>query len=158
MSDLGSLQDYTFYTETKCGFSDDADLQLSEIVKLDTCAEKDKLLMDKMHIKIWCTISIQVISNHSTVIVRYTIISVGAITQFVNLGNINMHLVALEKKVNDGDTSKNSQTPNLAKSMLFFLIKGLLSSLCFPFAHFSCTDLSGELMYSITWNGKLYSI
>ena len=37
-----TLRDYTIYTKTKCGFSDDVDLQLLEIAKLDTCTEKDK--------------------------------------------------------------------------------------------------------------------
>ena len=43
----------------------------------------------------------------------------GAITGFIKLGDINTHL---EKPVKDDD---NSQTPNLAKSMLIFLVKGL---------------------------------
>lgn len=49
-----TLRDYTYYTETKCGFSDDVDLQLVEVANLNTCKEKDKyviLLMDEMHIK-----------------------------------------------------------------------------------------------------------
>ena len=49
-----TLRDYTYYTETKCGFSDDVDQQLVEVANLNTCEEKDKyaiILMDEMHIK-----------------------------------------------------------------------------------------------------------
>jgi len=77
---------------------------------------------------------------------------VGAITGFVNLGDINAHLAALEKQVKDGGSP---QTPHLAKSMLVFLVKGLLSSLCFPYAHFPCTDLSADLMYDLVWEAVL---
>jgi len=75
---------------------------------------------------------------------------VGAIIGFGNLGEINTHLIALEK---DSATPK---TPNLAKSTLVFLIKGLLSSLCFPYAHFPCTHLPGELMYDLVWEAVLH--
>ena len=65
-----------------------------------------------------------------------------------------MHLAALEK-INDGDTSKSSLIPNLARSMLVFLVKGLFNSLCFPYAHFPCINLSGGLMYDLVWEAVL---
>lgn len=60
-----TLRDYTFYTKTTCGFSDDVDQQSMETAKLDTCEEKDKYIFWMRCIlkKIWCTTSIQVILN-----------------------------------------------------------------------------------------------
>ena len=49
-----TLRDYTYYTQTKSGFSDDVDRQLAEVAKIDQCPEREKyvvLLMDEMHIK-----------------------------------------------------------------------------------------------------------
>lgn len=49
-----TLRDYTYYTKTTCGFSDDVDKQLMKAANIDTCNERDKyvlLMMDEMHIK-----------------------------------------------------------------------------------------------------------
>ena len=49
-----TLRDYTYYTKTTCGFSDDVDQQLMEAADISTCKERDKyviLMMDEMHIK-----------------------------------------------------------------------------------------------------------
>lgn len=61
-----------------------------------------------------------------------------------------MHLLALEKQANSDE-----DTPVLAKSMLVLLVKGLMSSLSFPYPQFPCTDLSGELAYDLVWEAVL---
>ena len=82
----------------------------------------------------------------------YTIdthIVTGAIIGFCNLGDINSHLIALEKQYNK-ELSESSHN-ELATSMLVFLVRGLFTSLSFPYAQFPCTALSGEHMYDPVW-------
>jgi len=63
------------------------------------------------------------------------------------LGNIDEHLISLEKKV----TSELDPGKCPAKTKLVLFVKGLLSKLAFPYAQFASTDLSGELMYNPVW-------
>ena len=49
-----TLRDYTYYTKTICGFSDDVDQQLMEAADISICKERDKyviLMMDEICIK-----------------------------------------------------------------------------------------------------------
>ena len=73
----------------------------------------------------------------------------GAIIGFCNLGDINSHLIALEKQYN----KELSESPHneLATSMLVFLVRGLFTNLSFLYAQFPCTALSGEHMYNPVW-------
>ena len=74
-----------------------------------------------------------------------TYVITGSIIGFCNLGDINSHLIALEKQ------GSKAQSPELAKSMLVFLVRGLFTNLSFPYAQFPCTALSGEHMYDPVW-------
>ena len=65
----------------------------------------------------------------------------------VNIGDVNSHLSAFERVIN-GDVQ---QHPPLAKSMLVFLVRGLFSSLQYPYAQFPCTALAGHQMYQPFW-------
>ena len=143
-----TLRDYTYYTKAAPGFCDDIDKQLMEAAKIDICAEHEKfvvLLMDEMHIK-----EDLVYDKHSgnlldwSVCNRYYVVT-GSIIGFCNLGDINSHLIALEKQ----DTEE--QQPELANSMLVFLVRGLFTNLSFPYAQFPCTALSGEHLYDPVW-------
>ena len=49
-----TLRDYTYFTKTTVGFSDDVDEQLKVAAKVDSCEEREKyvvIVMDEMHIK-----------------------------------------------------------------------------------------------------------
>lgn len=66
---------------------------------------------------------------------------------FSNLGEINEHLLQFERSLlKDTPTS-----PQLAKTMMVFMVRGLFSSLQFPYAQFPCAELSGELLYDPFW-------
>ena len=67
---------------------------------------------------------------------------------FVNLGDINSHLLELEKSLL---TSSNKKSELLASTVLAFMVKGLMSSLEFPYAHFPCRNLTGDLMFDPFW-------
>lgn len=66
----------------------------------------------------------------------------GSVTGFIELGDINSHLLALEKQLN-GDQEEST----VANSMLVLYVRGLFSKLNFPYAQFPCTSISGDKMY-----------
>ena len=69
----------------------------------------------------------------------------GSLIGFTNLGDINSHLQAYERNLED-----ESQAA-VANSMLVFLVQGLFSNLEFPYVQFPCVELSGEQMYDPFW-------
>ena len=73
---------------------------------------------------------------------------VGFIIGFANLGEVSMHLTALQKAK---QKRVESDMPQLATFMLVLFVKGLFSSLEFAYAQFSYTDLVGPLMYNPVW-------
>jgi hypothetical protein len=74
----------------------------------------------------------------------------GELIGFVDLGDINNHLMQLKRSMQD--LASQSLEP-LSKSMLVVMIRGLLSSFQFPYAQFPCASLTGEQMYNIFWEG-----
>lgn len=88
--------------------------------------------MDEMHIK-----QDLVYNKHS-----------GELTGFINLGDINTHLIDLERSL---DQSLSLSNTPLAKTLLVIMVRGLFSSLQFPYAQFTCLNLSGDLMYDVFW-------
>lgn len=69
----------------------------------------------------------------------------GQVIGFVNLGEVNNHLQLFKQSLNDKDD------PVMAKSMMAFMVKGLFTSLRFPYVHFPCTSISGEQIFSPFW-------
>ena len=57
----------------------------------------------------------------------------GQIIGFVDIGDINNEIEKLEETIN--------KPPELAKSMLVFMIRELFTDLCYPYAQFSCDGL-----------------
>ncbi len=80
---------------------------------------------------------------------------VGSLVGFVNLGKTNSHLQSYEKYLEGGKPEAK-----LADHMLVIMVRGLFSSLEFPYAQFPCNDLSGEQMYTIVWEavGRLEQV
>ena len=64
----------------------------------------------------------------------------------MNLGEINNHLLAFEKTLEDSNTD-----PSPAKAMLVVMVRGLFSKLQFAYAQFPCLNLNGYQLYSIFW-------
>ena len=67
---------------------------------------------------------------------------------FTDMGDINNHLVAYEKCLEE-DTTHHSIP--LATSVLVLMVKGLFSSLKFLYAQFPCSAVTGGDLYSILW-------
>ena len=83
--------------------------------------------MDEMHIK------------EDLVYNKHT----GELVGFVNLGDINTHLLKYEQSLSGEDP----QTEPLAKSMFTIMVCGLFNQLQFPYAQFPCKSISGNLLY-----------
>lgn len=71
----------------------------------------------------------------------------GDLVGFTNLGDVNNHLLAFERSLELDHPAEGS----LAKSMMTFMVRGLFSSLRFPYAHFPCTSITGDLMFQPFW-------
>ena len=72
----------------------------------------------------------------------------GALTGFVDLGSITIHLANFERQVENG--SEEAERP-LAKTMLVVMVRGLFSGLQFPYVQFPCNSLRGDQMFYIMW-------
>ena len=129
-----TLRDYTHYCEASPGFSADVDEQLAHAAALITLHEWQKcviLLLDEMHIK-----ENLIYEKHS-----------GSLIGFTNLGDVNNHLISFERKV---DHTSLDDVP-LAKSMMTFMVRGLFTTLQFPYSQFPCANVSGELLFDPFW-------
>ena len=65
----------------------------------------------------------------------------GEIVGFTNLGDINNHLIQLERACLSAEESSNEP---LARTVMVFMVKGLFQHLAFPFAHFSVHECHGR--------------
>ena len=58
----------------------------------------------------------------------------GTLIGFTDLGEINTHLSAFQRQLQEATTFEQ---PALAKTMLVLMVRGLFSGLQFPYAQFS---------------------
>ena len=129
-----TLRDYTHHLKPSTGFSYGVDMQLHSAAKLEKCVPREKfvlLLLDEMYVK-----EDLVYDKHS-----------GELIGFVNLGDINSHMLELERSI----SSPDSTDPQLARTMMTFMVRGLFSRLEFPYAHFPCQNITGDLLYDPFW-------
>ena len=71
----------------------------------------------------------------------------GTLIGFVNLGEINNHLLAFERSLDQDSGVSDS----LAKTVLTFMVRGIFTSLKYPYAHFFCSSITGDLMFQPFW-------
>lgn len=76
----------------------------------------------------------------------------GSLIGFVDLGDINNHLISSERAV---DHASLDDLP-LAKLMMTFMVRGLFITLQFPYAQFPCANVSGELLFDPFWEAVYY--
>ena len=131
-----TLQDYTHYVEARQGFDPAVDKLLIKAVKVHSCPEREKcvlLILDEMHIR-----EQLVFDKHS-----------GAFVGFTYLSDIVDHLAQFEQEMSSEDGAV--KPPKLAKTMMVFMVRGLFSSLQFPYAQFPCTNITGDMLYDPFW-------
>ena len=68
---------------------------------------------------------------------------------YVYSGNVNDHLVAFERSLNEEEASED--VDEVAKTMMVFMVRGLFTRLRFPYAQFACQSVSGELLFHPFW-------
>lgn len=134
-----TLRDYTHCFKASPGFTNEIDTQLCETANINT-SEKAKpilLLIDEMYVK------------EDLVFDKHT----GELTGFTNLGNINNDLQAIERALTseNADDLKLNAKSVLANSVTTFMVRGLLTSLQFPYVYFPCRNISGDLLFDPFW-------
>ena len=126
-----TLRDYTHYIPAKVRFSTEVDQNLVDIAFLSNNLNKYVILvMDEMHIK------------HDLVYDKHS----GSLIGFVDLGNTNNQILEFEQALAAEKTEKT-----LASTMLVFMVRGLVSSLNYPYAQFACSDINGSQMMDPMW-------
>lgn len=126
-----TLRDYTHLFEARIGIQAEVNNELAEEAKLDTLEEYQKftcVAFDEVKVKEGL-----VFNKHS-----------GQIIGFVDIGDVNDKTEQLEKSID--------KPPALAKSMLVFMVRGLFTGLCYPYAQFSCAGLDARKLYPIVWD------
>ena len=64
---------------------------------------------------------------------------------FVQIGEVNYELAQFEQ------TDNVNEHPPIAKHVLALMVRGVFSSLHFPYAHFATKDLNGADLFQIIW-------
>lgn len=128
-----TLRDYRHFAPAKAGFSKMYDKQLIDLAKANKqseLAEHIIVLVDEMYVKEGLVYSK----------------SSGALTGFVQLDDVDTHLNELESSLQD------SRKPRaLAKTIVVFMVRGILSSLLFPYAAFPVNSLKAFNLFPLVW-------
>ena len=127
-----TLRDYTHVVKAANGFTLDIDEQLVRVSKLLTLKEWQKcvaLVIDEMFIR-----EDLVYDKTNDELIGFT-----------DLGDINNHLVAYENCLNE-DTC-----PTVANSMLVFMVCSFFTQIKYPYVHFPCANVSGDLLFAPIW-------
>ena len=109
-----TLQDYSNCVQAHAGFSLEVDLQLYRAASLESCEDWQKfvcLLLDEMYVRE------NLVYNKST----------GRLVGFCDLGEVNNHLLAFERSLQDSGSV--SRHPPLAKTIMVIMVRGLFTPL-----------------------------
>lgn len=71
----------------------------------------------------------------------------GRMIGFANLGDVNNHLLAFERSVKNSEEEEEA----LAKTMMSMMVRCLFTPLRFPYAHFPCEKVTGDLLFHPFW-------
>ena len=133
-----TLRDYTYYVRSSTGFSDEVDKQLLDASKRERAGDLNKyvvLVMDEMYVR-----EDLVYDKHS-----------GALIGYANIGETNQHLLEFEQAVHQ-ERDEAAGSHDLAKTMFVFMIRGIFSSLQFPYLQLPCgTAVCGDQLFDPFW-------
>ena len=71
---------------------------------------------------------------------------------FVNLGDINNHILAFERSLGVSGEDKIV----LANSIMMFMVRGLFTPLRFAYAQFPCANITGGLLFHPFWQAVFH--
>lgn len=131
-----TLRDYTHYTKERCGFQKHINLEL--VKEANVMEEKDQyvvLLSDEMKIK-----EDLVFDKNSCELIG-----------FVNLGDINNILDTIESRCNSAASEAQITPSDVATHMLMFMVRGIFTTLEFPYVCIPTRDTTGEELFPIMW-------
>ena len=131
-----TLRDFTHHCNAQTGFSPEVDEQLKAQSDLHGAEHWQRyviLLLDEMHIRE------DLVYNKND----------GSLVGFVDLGDVNNHLQKFECLIDSNQAQVTTQL--LAKSMSVIMVRGLFTKLRFPYAQFSCVNLTGEQISPLFW-------
>lgn len=126
-----TLRDYRHFAPAKAGFSKSYDQQLLDLVKAKPSKDLAKyivILVDEMYVK------------EGLVYDKCT----GALTGFVELGDVDSHL-------NQCEQSSMKSLRALAKTIVVFMVSGVVSSLVFPYAVYPVRSLKACNLFPLLW-------
>ena len=113
------------------GFSSDVDQAIIDAADLSVDLHKYvTLVMDEIYIK-----SDLVYDKHE-----------GTLVGFVNVGETNNQILEFEAIISNGESN-----PSLAKTMMVFMVKGLLHKFDYPYAQLACGKMTGDLIFDPMW-------
>jgi len=121
-----TLRDYKHSSKSKIGFSKELDLELYEAVarqQPNHLAKYVGITLDEMHVKEGLFFD-----KHTRSLIGYS-----------DLGEVNNLLSDYEQQLNTSERTPRS----LGKSMLMFMIRGLFTSLKFPYVQFAAANTKG---------------
>lgn len=130
-----TLRDYRHFAPVSTGLSSAVDAQLIDLAQKTspTLAKNVVILIDEMYVKEG------LVFDKST----------GAITGYVDLDEFNNHLIDFESAISQG-TNKKSHRP-FAKTLLVFMVRGLVTNFIFPYALYPATSLKGCDLFPLLW-------
>lgn len=132
-----TLRDYRQFSPAVSGFSNINDKQLRDMANQKCLLQNSKyvsILIDEMHVKEGLVYSK----------------STGAIVGFYDMGDLNNEFSEYEKLVNKSNSAQTiRRTP--AKTILTFMVRGLVTDLVFPYAIFPSKSPKGCDIFPLLW-------
>ena len=132
-----TLRDYTYYVRSSTGFTEEIDKQLLGAAMREKAGELNRyvvLVLDEMYVR-----EDLVYDKHS-----------GALIGFANSGDTNKLLLQFEQQV-QGESDDETASEPLAKTMFVFMVRGVFSSLQFPYLQLPCATITGDLLFDPFW-------
>ena len=130
-----TLRDYTHYFKHRPGFQQEVNQQLMKESKVHDLPEEQKycgIIFDEMKVK------------ENLVYDKYT----GSVIGFINIGQINNDLLALEQEF-----KRDGAHAPIANHLLVLMVRGIFFKLEFPLAHFATTGVTADQLFPIIWEG-----
>ena len=127
-----TLRDYTHSVRAGIGFLSEVDAQLMEEARV---VEE----VDRFVVLLWDEIKIKeglVYDKHNCELIRFT-----------NIGEVNNMLDKVERQC----LNEHNLPSKVCTHILLFMVRGMFSSLQFPYAHFATSGISADALYPIVW-------
>lgn len=134
---VSTLKKYINFTEPVSGFNPDIIKQLIIDSKIETLDENEKsvsLLFDEMKVQE------DLVYKKST----------GKIIGYTEMGDLNEEISRFQTRCLE-DTSEEESSRKFATHVNVFMVRGICSSLCYPFGYHASIGFTGDQLFDIVW-------